>query len=77
MSANLEKSIQEEVRELTNEQQQAVIALVESLKRKPADQNAKPFSFVGIARSGTGSLSREADSILKDAADRREGWSLR
>jgi hypothetical protein len=77
MSANLEKAIQEEVRELTDEQQRQVIAFVESLKHKPPDQNAKRFSFVGIARSGNGSLSRQADSILDEAADRREGWSLR
>jgi hypothetical protein len=77
MSTNLEKAIQDEIRELTDEQQREVIAFVESLKRKPLDRNAKRFSFVGIARSGNGSLSREADSILDEAADRREGWSLR
>jgi hypothetical protein len=34
-----------------------VMAFVESLKPKSADNGAKQYSFVGIARSGIGSLS--------------------
>jgi len=77
MSANLEKAIQKEVRELTDDQQRQVMAFVESLKPKSADNGLNRYSFVGIARSGKGSLSTEAESMLHDAADRREGWSLR
>ncbi|HSP62390.1 MAG TPA: hypothetical protein VLQ90_05340 [Pyrinomonadaceae bacterium] len=77
MSANLEKAIQEELRELTDDQQRQVMAFVESLKPKPPNNNTKRYSFVGIARSSNGSLSTEAESILDEAADRREGWSLR
>jgi hypothetical protein len=77
MSANLEKAIQEEIRELTDDQQQQVMAFLESLKPKPSDKSAKRYSFVGIAHSGNGSLSTDAESILQEAADRREGWSLR
>jgi hypothetical protein len=76
MSADLEKAIQEEIRELTDDQQRQVMAFVESLKPKPSDNDAKHYSFVGIARSGNGSLSTEAESILEEASDRREGWSL-
>lgn len=57
MSANLEKAIQEEVRDLTDDQQRQVMAFVESLKPKPDDNGAMRYSFVGIARSGNGSLS--------------------
>jgi hypothetical protein len=77
MSANLEKAIQEELRELTDDQQRRVMAFVESLKPRKTDNKAKSYSFVGIARSGNGSLSTEAESSLGGAADRREGWSLR
>ena len=77
MSANLEKAIQEEIRELTDDQQRQVMAFVESLKPKPSDNGVKRYSFVGIARSGNGSLSTQAESILEATADRREGWSLR
>jgi hypothetical protein len=35
MSANMEKAIQEEVRRLTDEEQQQVMAFVESLRLKP------------------------------------------
>ena len=77
MSANLENAIQEKVRRLSDEQQQQVMAFVEGLEPGSAGPNAGRFSFVGIARSGKGSLSTEAKSILSDAADRREGWSLR
>ena len=77
MSANLEKTIQEEVRDLTDDQQRQVMAFLESLKPSHADKRAKGYSFVGIARSGNGSLSIETESILDEAADRREGWSLR
>ena len=76
MSTNLEKAIQEELRELTDEQQRQVMAFVEGLKPKGA-VNGPRFSFVGIAHSGNGSLATEADSILDEAANRREGWSLR
>lgn len=77
MSSNLEKAIQEEVRELTDDQQRQVMAFVEALKPKPLDKGAKRYSFVGIARSGNGSLSTEVESILEEAANRLEGWSLR
>lgn len=77
MSANLEKAIQEEVRDLTDDQQQQVMAFVESLKPNRADESPKSYSFIGIAHSGNGSLSTDAESILDESADRREGWSLR
>jgi hypothetical protein len=77
MSANLEKAIQDEVRDLTDDQQRQVMAFVESLKPKRSDTAVKRYSFVGIAHSGNGSLSREAESLLEEATDRREGWSLR
>lgn len=75
MSANLEKAIHEGLRGLTDEQQRQVIAFVESLKPK-TEGNGGRFSFVGIARSGNGSLSTKAESIFEDGADRREGCSL-
>jgi hypothetical protein len=69
MSANLEKAIQEEVRELTDEQQQQVMNFVENLRPKSAERTGKSYSFIGIARSGNGSLSTEAESILDKAAE--------
>jgi hypothetical protein len=77
MSANLVKAIQEEVRDLTDDQQRLVMAFVESLRPNQAEGKTKSYSFIGIARSGNGSLSTEAESILDEGADRREGWSLR
>jgi hypothetical protein len=77
MSANLEKAIQEEVRDLTDDQQRQVMAFVESLRPNQADKKTQRYSFIAIARSGNGSLSTEAESILDEAVDRREGWSLR
>ena len=76
MSAKLENAIQEKVRRLSDEQQQQVMAFVEGLEPTPRDHHGSRFSFIGIAHSGNGSLSTEADSILKHATDRREGWSL-
>jgi len=76
MSGNLEDAIQERVRRLSDEQQQQVMAFLEGLESGPRGLNARRFSFVGIARSGNGSLSTETESILSDASDRREGWSL-
>ncbi|MDX6531519.1 MAG: hypothetical protein QOH41_3809 [Blastocatellia bacterium] len=77
MSANLENAIQERVRRLNDEQLQQVMAFLEGLKSEPRDANGRRFSFVGIARSGKGSLSAESESILEESADRSEGWSLR
>jgi hypothetical protein len=76
MAANLENAIQEKVRRLSDEQQQQVIAFVEGLEPGPRDHHGSRFSFIGIARSGNGSLSTETESILNEAAKRREGWSL-
>jgi hypothetical protein len=75
MSANLENAIQEKVRRLSDEQQQQVMAFVEGFEPRPHDHHGRRFSFVGIARSGKGSLSIETEPILNEA-DRREGWSL-
>jgi len=77
MSANLENAIQEKVRLLSDEQQRQVMAFVEGLAPRSRDQRANRFSFVGIARSGNGSLSTETESMLDEGTDRREGWSLR
>ena len=77
MSANLEKAIQEELRELTDDQQRQVMAFVESLKPKTADKSTTRYSFIGIAHSRNGSLSTQSESILDEGASRREGWSLR
>ena len=52
MSANLEKAIRDELRELTDEQQRQVMAFVGSLKPKTVGNEPKRYSFVGIARSG-------------------------
>lgn len=76
MSAKLENAIQEKIRRLSDEQQQQVMAFVEGLEPRPRDHHGSRFSFIGIARSGNGSLSTEAESILNEAAERREGWSL-
>jgi hypothetical protein len=75
MSANLKKAIHEGLSGLTDEQQRQVMAFVESLKPKTAGNRGR-FSFVGIARSGNGSLSTKPESILEEAVDRREGWGL-
>lgn len=64
MSSNLEKAIQDEVRDLTDDQQRQVIAFVESLKPRRSRDDAASYSFVGIAHSGNGSLSTEAKQIL-------------
>lgn len=77
MSAHLEKAIQDEVRDLSDDQQREVMAFVESLKPKHSDNDATRYSFIGIGNSSNGSLSTEAKSLLEEAADRREGWSLR
>jgi predicted transcriptional regulator len=37
----------------------------------------RAYSFIGIGHSGKGNLSKQAEEILQNAADRREGWSLR
>lgn len=36
----------------------------------------RQYSFIGLGRSGKGDLSLQAEKILQDAIDRREGWSL-
>jgi hypothetical protein len=36
----------------------------------------RTYSFIGIGHSGKGTLSVQAEEILSESADRREGWSL-
>ncbi len=36
----------------------------------------RTYSFIGIGHSRKGNLSTQAEEILQNAADRREGWSL-
>lgn len=64
MSAKLENAIQEKVRRLNDQQQQQVIAFVEGLESEQLNSNSRRFSFVGIAHSGSGSLSTDADLPL-------------
>ena len=49
-------------------------ALTKYIQAQPPRK--RRYSFVGIARSGKPNLSAQVDSILKNAANRREGWSL-
>ncbi len=37
---------------------------------------SRTYSFIGIGRSGKGNLSKQTESILENASNRREGWSL-
>lgn len=37
---------------------------------------SRTYSFIGIGHSGKGNLSKQAESILEKAVNRREGWSL-
>lgn len=75
MAANLEHIIQQGVHTLTEEQQRKVLALIENLKRQ-ASGNKQRYSFIVIGHSGKSDLSRRAEQILAQEADRREGWSL-
>ena len=36
----------------------------------------KTYSFIGIGHSGKKNLSTQVESMLTQAANRREGWSL-
>ena len=37
---------------------------------------SKKYSFIGIGHSGKRSISKQVETTLKKAANRREGWSL-
>ncbi len=49
-------------------------ALLSYVQLQPATK--KKYSIIGIARSGKGNLSVDAENILEKSANRREGWSL-
>lgn len=50
----------------------------EALRNYLRAHHARPctYSFIGIGHSGKGNLSTQAEEILQNAVDRREGWSL-
>ena len=37
----------------------------------------KAYSFIGIAHSKKGNVSKQVNVMLEQAANKREGWSLR
>ena len=37
---------------------------------------SKKYSFIGIGHSGKRNISRQVETTLKKAANRKEGWSL-
>lgn len=76
MSTNIENTIQEKVRALSEEEQQDVLAFIEKLTHNTARRESRRFSFIGIGDSGKKNLSTQVDSILEHGADKREGWSL-
>ena len=39
-------------------------------------ESKQRFSFIGIGHSGKRNLSTQVESILAQAASRREGWSI-
>jgi hypothetical protein len=49
-------------------------ALLQYLQQYPSP--GQPYSFIGIGHSGKKDLSSQAEIILTQVADRREGWSL-
>ncbi len=73
---NIENAIQEKVRALSDEEQQEVLEFIEKLTRKTPRRESSRFSFIGIGESGKKNLSTQAEIILEQAADKREGWSL-
>ena len=76
MSADLEQSLSDAIRALSDDQQREVLAFVEKLKHQAQPAPGKRYSFIGIGHSGQKDLSRRAEEILEQTADRREGWSL-
>lgn len=76
MSMNIENAIQEKVRVLSEEEQQEVLEFIEKLTHKTPRRESLRFSFIGIGDSGKKDLSTQAEIILEQAADKREGWSL-
>ena len=50
-------------------------ALTTYVRSHPVGKRA--YSFIGIGRSGKGKISKEIEPTLEQAANRREGWSLR
>ena len=57
MSANMEKAIQEEVCRLTDEQQQQVMAFVESLKIRPGNRQAENTEDTQLTLAATALLA--------------------
>lgn len=52
----------------------------QSEKVEPLPTNStptkQPYSFIGLGRSGKATISAEVETVLAEAADREEGWSL-
>ncbi len=76
MSTDIENVITEKVRALPFERQKEVLEFIEKLTHKTPRRESSRFSFIGIGDSGKKNLSTQVESILEQAADKREGWSL-
>ncbi len=67
------------IQEIAAQKQTTVEAVTqEALRHYLRTQTAaKPaYSFIGIGHSGQRNLSTQVETILAEAAHRREGWSL-
>lgn len=76
MSTKIENVITEKVRVLSEEEQQEVLEFIEKLTNKALRRKSSRLSFIGISKSGKKNLSTQAETILEQAADKREGWNL-
>lgn len=55
---------------------EAILKAIQSYLQQNRPKTEKQYSFIGIANSGKGNFSEQADEILATGANREEGWSL-
>jgi hypothetical protein len=79
LQVQLDDELMEHLRQTAQIQAVSLEALVRTALEaylQPQPPAQKPYSFIGIGRSGKHQLSTQVEEILSIGANRREGWSL-
>jgi len=75
-----EEALATALRQVAEQKETTVDAIANEALRdylRAQSSSSCSYSFIGIGNSGKGNLSKQAESILERAANRREGWSLK
>jgi hypothetical protein len=74
-----EETILQALQHIADQKQTTVEEITQEALQQYVERQVRPsssYSFIGIGHSGKGNISTQVEVRLRQAANRREGWSL-